>query len=106
MVFNANGIIYTKDRSEWGKEVVDLHSVEDIRNQFGEAGNSLSQSHVSKYMKVYYVLEDLSNGSYAKIKQSFDILPKKFMVVFCNDTQPVKIPEDYCDKVRDCIDFY
>ena len=72
--FSATGLLCTRsDNGEWEEKVIDLHSISDIRNVFEPFQDSVSQAHISRYLKAYYSIDFLGVGdrnTEAKVKDN------------------------------------
>lgn len=103
LTFEGQGLLFEVGSSGegWVQKIVEFCTVRELRDVFGELGSKLRQIHVSLNIKIYYLDEDFTSGVKAQRSDESSgevdmfYLPWRFMVVFCDDSVPVRLPK-YC----------
>ncbi len=89
--FNANGILFAKGDEKY----IDINEIQDIRDVFKDC--VVHTCHLSKFHKVYYIMEDIQEQGVAHIvygEEGNDYLPDRLLCVFCDDVKPIQMTEE------------
>ena len=107
VTFNANAILKTRTiEGVWSESEVVISSVEDIKNIF--KNGEPYQVNLSKFLKVYYSVDDISTYGCIVAKTTdmngeMLFMGAPLLFVECDDTKPIDITEDAKNKFAEMV---